>query len=461
MTNSQRFILYLTVVCISFLYYLSSAYINCSNDGSHYALVSAIVNERSTEVSKYINYTAGIDYAVKDGKNYSDRLPGNAILMIPFYLYGKMLSAMGFHSAIDWRPIEEVAVVLEANLCGALGVLFLCLIFLHFGFSFQLSLCSSIIYGISTLNWQESTHVFSHAASMCFVLIAIYCFLKTKALSDKLFMIGLFFLSYSVAIELQNILYLLPVFIYMVRARLLNFSRLNQDALILMKLLFVSLIGVMIVLLYNYFTFHEWTLKSNKYNPMFPEEVSFLSSLSGKPLKGLDILFTNFKSVQVYFDWSLATQNETPGLFVVSPLLLLAIPGYFLFYKRSRKEALLFLSIIGINVLIAALHKTVLVRHIFTITPLIFFPIIYVLQYCLSYSVHWMRIVCISGIVLLVLASMTRVFYIIHTYYGRKLDDLFPFRKEVIVFAILIVLISVISVIFIIGKRSFKKSHEI
>lgn len=461
MTNPQRFILYLIIVFISFLYFLSSAYINCSNDGSHYALVSAIVNDGSTEVSNYINYTAKIDYAIKDGKNYSDRLPGNAILMIPFYFYGKVLSAMGFHSAIDWRPVEEVTVVLEANICGALGVLFLCLIFIHFGFSFQLSLCSSIIYGISTLNWQESTHVFSHAASMCFVLIAIYCFLKTKALNDALFLTGLFFLSYSVAIELQNILYFLPVFVYMLGSRVLNFSRLNQNTLMLMKLLFVSLFGVMIVFLYNYFTFHEWTLKSNKYNPIFPEEVSFLSSLSGKPLKGLDILFTNFRNSKVYFDWSIATKNETPGLFVVSPLFLLAIPGYFLFYKRSKKEALLFLSIIGINVLIAALHKTVLTRHIFTITPLIFFPIIYVLQYCLSYSVRWMRIVCIGGIVLLVLTSMTRVFYIIHTYYGRKLDDLFPFRKEVIVYAIFISLISVISAFFIIGKRLNKKSHEI
>lgn len=457
MNQVQRLILIFTIVLISFLYFLSSAYINCSNDGSHYALVSAMVNDRSTEVSNYINYTAKIDYAVKDGKYYSDRLPGNAVLMIPFYIYGKGLEAMGFHSAIDWRPIEEVAVVLEANICGAIGVLFLFLIFLHFKFSFNVSLLSSVLYGITTLNWQESTHVFSHAVSMCFVIISIYCFLKTARISDRIFLIGLFFLSYAVTIELQNMLYFLPVVVYLLMAKSIQTDKQTLRYSLVFKIVMVTLSGFILLLAYNYFTFHEWMLKSNKYNPMFPEEGSFLSSLSGKPIKALDILFTNIKNRKVYTDWSTATQNETPGLFVVSPLLLLAIPGYVLFYRKYKREAVLFLAIIGINVLIAAFHKTVLVRHIFTITPLIYFPIIFVLQYCIEHTMHWKKVALCTAISILAVLSIVRVFYIIHTYYGRQLNDVFPFRREVLAYIMFLLLISVFYGFMLFMKRIKQK----
>ena len=69
--HKKTITLTITLLVIGFLYFLSSNYINCSNDGSHFALVSAMVNNKSTELGEYVNYTAKIDYAVKDGKFYS------------------------------------------------------------------------------------------------------------------------------------------------------------------------------------------------------------------------------------------------------------------------------------------------------------------------------------------------------------------------------------------------------
>jgi len=161
------------------LYYLSSCYINTSNDGSHYALVSAIVNKHTVEINDYIDYTGHVDYATKDGKLFSDRLPGTAFLMIPFFLFGNFLKLLHLDVLSHHVPIQEVTVILLSNISGILGILFLFFLYRHFNFSFKTSLLLSITFALCTLNWQEATHVFSHAPSMCFVLMAFYFLIRS------------------------------------------------------------------------------------------------------------------------------------------------------------------------------------------------------------------------------------------------------------------------------------------
>lgn len=442
----------ITLLVIGFLYFLSSNYINCSNDGSHFALVSAMVNNKSTELGEYVNYTAKIDYAVKDGKFYSDRLPGNAFLMLPFFLFGGLLTKLNVKPAITWRPIEEVSVILESNVLGITGVFFLFLIFRHFRFSFKLSLFSAIIYAVCTLNWQESTHVFSHAASMCFVLMSIYFLLKSKSINQSSFLWAVIFLSYSLIIELQNLLFFLPILVYTIKTNKIDLEKGRQNSKTIFSIFTIFSISFTILLLYNYLTFGELILKSNKYNPNFPEEMSFLSSLSGNFIKGLDTLFVNFRNIKLLFNWDIAVRNETPGLFIISPILLFSIPGFVLFYKQQRNEAILFLLLIFINVLIAAFHKTVLTRHVFTITPLLFFPSIYSIKWVLK---HKNILVKTSGIVLLivlVLLSAVRIFYVTHTYYGRELTNVFPFKNEISVYLIFLSFLVILTCLFFVFK---------
>ena len=57
-----------------------------SNDGSHFTLVSALVEDGSFKINKYIDYTYFVDFNLKDGNYYSDRPPGTALLIILFML---------------------------------------------------------------------------------------------------------------------------------------------------------------------------------------------------------------------------------------------------------------------------------------------------------------------------------------------------------------------------------------
>lgn len=450
----------LVLLSISFLYYISSCYINTSNDGSHFALVSSIVHKHSVEISGYEQYTGSVDYAVKDGKIYSDRLPGNAFLMIPFFLFGNCLHYIhpaGFSTHI---PIQEVSVILLSNACGVLGVLFLFFLFLLFEFSFRRSLALAIVFATCTLNWQEATHVFSHASSMCFVLMAFYYLIKTPDVYHRQFYWFVVLLAYSSIIELQNCLLFAPALIYLLQTKKINVYPFSKNTKV------IGLSGLTIVLcfsallFYNYLAFGEFTLKSNKYNPAFPEEKYFITSLSGDFLTGLDRLFTNICNTEFWFNLELGVKNDIPGLFISTPILLLSFFGFFIFFTRKPKEALLFTAVIIINVLIAAFHKTVLIRHIFTITPFFFFPIVFTIQYIHEKRSKITSAIFYSLFTILAIASCYRVYYVTHSYWGRELSNPFPFTKELGVYFAFIVCISILTLLFIILRRQFSKQRH-
>lgn len=439
--SQQQYILFSTLVLISIFYFISSCYINTSNDGSHFALVSALVNNHSVCINDYINYTGKVDYAVKDGIFYSDRLPGNAFLMIPFFAFGNLLELLNLNTLSQHLPIQEVTVILLPNLCGVLGALFIYLLCIEFRASFKISLLTAILYALCTLNLQESTHVFSHAPSMCLVLAAFYFLIKTPNIYHKQFSLFVFLLSYSIIVELQNSLLFFPALLYVLQSKKIDFILKSETIKVIGKSLVIMTATISILIIYNYVAFGEITLKSNKFNPEFPEEQSFITSLSGDFISGIDRLFTNFLNPEVWFHFELGVKNDIPGLLITSPILLFSLFGFILFYKKYKKEAILFLFIILINVLIGAFHKTVLTRHIFTITPFIFFPILFALNF-ISESKYKLMLLIILGAFTLV--SAFRVFYVTHTYWGREITNIFPFISEFKIYLLFLVFISVL-----------------
>lgn len=440
----QKFILFAALFFVSVFYFISSCYINTSNDGSHFALVSALVNNHSVVINDYIEYTGKVDYAVKDGVFYSDRLPGNAFLMIPFFAFGNLLDFTHLSTVSSHAPIQEVTVILLPNLCGVLGVLFVFLICQHFSASFKKSVIVSLLYGLCTLNLQESTHVFSHAPSMYLVLAAFYYLLKTPNIYDKRFLLFVLLLSYSLIVELQNSLLFLPALIYILQTRKIDFKLKSENVKVIFFscLIIFTTLGVLIS--YNYIAFGEIILKSNKFNPEFPEEKEFLTSLSGDFIDGIDRLFTNFKTPDLWFDLKSGVKNNIPGLFITSPILLISLLGFIPFYKKFSKEAALFLLIVIINVLIAGFHKTVLVRHIFTITPFLTLPVLFAICYIQSKKNKLLSAAFFFICLCLSCYSSFRVFYVTHTYWGRDLSTIFPFMKELKIYLLYLIFISAI-----------------
>jgi len=457
-TSMQRKLLLSTISAFALLFFISSAGINGSNDGSHFALAKSIYYNQSTEIKPFFNYVKCCDYAVKNGKLYSDRLPGNALLMMPFLAYSNFLKLIGLSHLGQKFETDLVAVTLLPNLCALLGLVVLFLLFRQSGFDFFISLLSTIIYGLATLHWLEATHLFSHMPSLLFVLTAIYITFSVNDVqkNQNLVYTATALVGFSTLIELQNILFLGPVYLYflvtMGRRDFLNYKKWLP---VFIKSITIAGFFIGCLLFYNYLTFDEFILKSNTYNPNFPEEKSFAESLGGDFVAGLGKLLIDFANLDLYYKWYEGKNNDISGLLITSPILWVSVIGFFIFAKKAPYKALLFIALITISILIGAFHKTALVRHIFTIQPFFFFPFAYSLQSVLRSEKY--RKPGMIMITILFLISTARIYYINATFWGHGGSRDFPQFKTELPFFI-IFYISLIGIVWL--CRSYLRSSE-
>jgi len=461
--GNQKIALVAFLLSVNFLYFISSAYITTSNDGSHFALTAALYEDGSLIIDKYIAYTTFVDFNFKDGHFFSDRPPGTALLALPFYHFGRLLEDWGLRSPPIPRtaPIEvdlggklyrftvldrnlaprrltEVSVLLLPNLAGSLAAWLMFGLFRRFKFDFNTALLSSAIFAFSTFVWFESTHLYSHIHSMTLVLAAVYLVIRVDKIDGGngrtlVWMSAL--LAWASIVEIQNVL-LVPIFLaYLIVAKKLTVKiPLDRDtarSLLFSALTFGAIYAIL--LLYNYAAFKDLTIKSNQYSPFYPEEKSIWSSLADNPLVGLDLLFTNFLSGDLYWNWARGVKNNAPGLFVLSPILVLSVLGFRDFYRSHRREAIFFLLLIAALVGVAALHQTVLTRHIVTAIPYLFFPLAYFVENISSgkHSYWWAALIGA-----LFLLSTARVYYVMNSHFSRSLGDPFIFLRELPTFFI-------------------------
>lgn len=426
LTTLQRRLLFLILLCFYVFYFVCSSGRNGSNDGGHVALASSVYFDHQLSIKKYEwKYVTPPDYAMKDGIMYSDRLPGTAGMIIPYLAYS--------HAIRDHLPEQTktkddyyfIAASILPNLMGVIGLYLLFLLSYHlFSFDYRLSLTLTIICGLATLHQLESTHIYSHIISLVGITLATYITIKGKNSTNwywnlivSAFIIGIFTL-----VELQNILFIIPLFFYLMvtnNQRLLKpKTYFNQHTIKTALILFLFL-GILLT--YNYITFGEFFFKSNKYNPFFEEEKTFLTALSGNLFEGLDNLLTSFNNFPAYFGWSKGVNNGTPGILIANPVFILSFLGFIPFYKKSKKEALLFISIIIIAILIAAFHVTTLIRHIFTIHVLLFFPLAYFIDWIKSQP-KVRQYFLYGTVVSLSLLSFVKEIYLNNHYWGRNFD---------------------------------------
>ena len=182
--------------------------------------------------------------------------------------------------------------------------------------------------------------------------------------------------------------------------------------------------------------FEEFRLKSNKFNPFFPEEKSFMTALSGNILQGLDNLYTSFTNIEAYVNPLKARLNDIPGIFVSSPVMILSVIGFFFFYKKHKAKAIVLLSCIFIATLIAAMHVTTLVRHFYTVNLFLFLPFIFFIEYIYQKKNKEKKNWLLIGTCIFVLISFIRVFFSAISYWGRNFDNLFLYKEELLLFFI-------------------------
>lgn len=327
-----RFLLFLSAFLIFFSF--ASFEMNGPNPGGRFMLTKSIVlyHKPDTEKSDFERYN-GMDYALKDGKYYSDKPPGLSFLVASFYAFGYFLhntgielpSPSGYYFPGDGNAMFFIT-------------LFLCVITAlavvrvydtaKFFFSKRSSLFAALIFGFGTIFFIYSSTLFSHAVTAFLLISAFYHLINFKKGSRRdIFYAGVF-LGFALTVEYPVILTLpffaLYLFFEESRSRLRNLK--------IKSIFFLPLVMFLLI-----FGAYNWIAFGNPLSTTY-EFSSFKDSMNfNHPL--LDGLY-----VVLISSWR--------GIFFYSPILLLSLIGFFFIIKKYKAETLLFLSIILVYVVL-------------------------------------------------------------------------------------------------------------
>ena len=360
--KNTQFISYAIFVFFTCLYFSSTVGGMNSGDSSQFALTKSIVDHQTFQIDKNINWTYWTDYVTINNHYYLDREPGLSILAIPFYLTSKITSAFavplygGFNRNINSDSIIQAFTYLTTAVFGALGIVILYKICLTFQISQLSAFFTAIIMGTGTLFWKYSSSFFREPVFTTFFLLTIYLFLiiqKSKKNQAKyLFFAGLS-LGISILVDYSKF-YLIPFFI--IYHSLLKKPNLSNKKRSLLFFLGLS-IPLIFIFYYNFQVFQnpftnphlhknyfKWMQNPDNLfkTPLIPGIITNLFN-NGPINRGLlEFFWQNpYISFQMGAYW--ATVWTYKGIFIQTPVLFLAIFGWFIFLKKFRKEALLLL----------------------------------------------------------------------------------------------------------------------
>lgn len=318
------------------------------NQNSRLDLVLAIVEKRTFSIDDYYQNTG--DYAVYNGRRYTDKAPGLSFLGVPAYGVFKALASVPIVDA--WLSRSAANAAVEATLldsgtgispdklrmAAALYVLTFFVVSLpsallwvlvysflgHFWYRRGLRLLVTLAFGLGTVAFPYSTVFYSHQTGAFLVFAAFYVLfrIRRRALSSRyLYLVGAL-LGLAAIVEYPTVLVAVILAVYAATW----LSRKKRLALMIVG----GLPWILLLGFYNYVSFGSPISSSYRYLALFPEQSNYG--------------FLGFSYPRWSSFWGI-TFSPYRGLFFSSPFLLLVVPGFWLIWRTIRDRAELFVCL--------------------------------------------------------------------------------------------------------------------
>jgi hypothetical protein len=411
----------------SSLYFATTSGITSSNDGSHYALVRTIAENRSFALKQFDDYAEGNDVAItEDGRLFSDRPPGTALLGTLFYSAGNWLpgSPAVLPTRHDAGNPRMVFLMMLPAWAGAGTVVLLYAIMRELALSRAAALTASLMFGLGTVHWKYSSVLFSHALSSFLVILSLFLTIQIGRRKDvhwgKAMLLGII-LGYSVLVEYSNALLVLIVMGYLFwQQRPFSFGKLST---LFGPIIAGGLFSVTFLAFYNNANFGSPFRLSYAFAINYPWASSFLTTFDYPLAAGLRAL--------LYWGSGDGWCNGTcynQGIFLLSPILLLAIPGWVPYWRKARMECILTTVVFLVYLLLFAKHRT---SHGFTADGRYLVPFLTLLLIPIGFTFEWLfslwrrpvwQAVLLFIFYGLFFISMRNVFYHIGLSYNYNLE---------------------------------------
>lgn len=336
----QRELLIFLILFLSYVYFLPR-WADWSQN-SRLDLTLAIVDKGTLSIDDYYHNTG--DYALFEGRHYLDKAPGPSFLAVPVYavvrpllqsapmqsLFERLANKAAFvdtlrqegtgllkekiYFALVLYLVTIVVIAVPAALLGVLLYRFL----LHLGGGELWSAFIVLIYGLATNAFPYSGAFFSHQL-VAFLLFGAFFLgfqMRYMRLSPQWTVGAGFMLGYSLISEYPTFLIAFAIFLYIVLT-------LPQRR----WLIAFVLAGVppgLLLMSYNWIIFHTLLPVGYEYSELYAEQhgTGFLSLTYPRPDALWGITFGSFR-----------------GLFYISPVLLLAVAGFWTWWRMGRLRA--------------------------------------------------------------------------------------------------------------------------
>jgi 4-amino-4-deoxy-L-arabinose transferase-like glycosyltransferase len=370
---------------LSFIYFATLSGITSSNDGSHYALLRTMVENRVFTLNQFDDFAEGNDIAVTpDGRLFSDRPPGTALAAIPFYVLGGLLpDAALTQSRHDAANPRLAYVLLLPVFAGAGTAVLLYALMRHLGIGRAAALLAVLFFALSTTHWKYSTVLFSHALSGFLVVASVYLVLRLvdgKVDGWPWFALLGFILGLAVLVEYSNVPLVVAVGAFWLWRLWPRAAR--QPLATILPWLAGGLIPAAFLAWYNTTNFGGPFTTSYTYAINYPWAGSFTATFSFPLLPGLRALLWRGEGG----GWC-GGPCLNQGIFLLSPVLLLALPGLIIFIRRRRPAFFLLMGLFTFYLLLFAQHHTF---HGFTGDGRYLTPFLGLLAPAMGFALDWL-----------------------------------------------------------------------
>ncbi len=328
-------------ICAALFVFVSSVYfatfvgVTSSNDGSHYALVRALVESRSFEISEYLSFTEFQDYSLNGDLRFSDRPPGTAFFAAPFYAFSRFFPepVVVLPSKHDLGQPALLGVGAATAVAAAAAVALLySLLRKYFAIRNFGAVMTALALAFGTVMWKYGSVLYSHSVNALLVMVVLTLVVHILRAPNQharyWFLLGLS-IGATVLVEYTNFVLALFLGIFLMVFIFRNVSETERIRAIL-ALGMGTLISAGILLAYNALNFGgPFELSTfNVDTTIWPQNENFGTDFATPLLVGLQgMLF-----------WG----SESQGLFVMAPFALLGLPGWLFLWKRSPRDLLLF-----------------------------------------------------------------------------------------------------------------------
>ncbi len=321
-----------------------------SPERGRYLLVMSLAENGSFSLNQTLADAAYPDIGWYQGKFYIFFAPGISVLALPMYLVGKPYG------------LAQAASFFTISIISAITLIFLYKISRDiFKLPVWASLLSPLIFGFASTSWSYAITLYQHHVTTFCIISSIYAAWKYKNGNAWSWIWAAFIwlnLSVAIAIDYPNVILMAPVMLYFLHSSFkISKNEGNYTAKWRLSYIATSIIFVCYVFVQAYFNYTHFGGVTRVSNTI----ASYKAIIENKTLKNVDTeeanrAADNDRSASGFFNeyaiptgFTILTLGLDRGIFLYSPIYILALFGIWIAVKKMNAEIAALLGVTFAN----------------------------------------------------------------------------------------------------------------